>query len=112
MNGALGFSKNQTVSCGQSSGVERAAAKVVKGKKPAILRQLCGNFGQPTPDRGSRLCAKPGRQPPLQRHGVTPALAKQSSAAAGQGPLQHAATHGMRGRPDGAVSGAAKNCLK
>jgi hypothetical protein len=63
MRGASGPSENQTVSCGQSSGVERAAAKVVKGKKLAILRQLCGNFGQPTPDRGLRFCAKPADLP-------------------------------------------------
>jgi hypothetical protein len=64
--------------------------------EPAILLQVCGNFGQPAPHRDPRLRGEPGRQPPLQRHHMMPAFVELRAAAAGQRPLQHPAVHGMK----------------
>jgi len=78
----------------------------------AILLQLCGDFGQPAPDRDLCLGAEPRHQPPFQGPDVTPAFLEQDSAAAGQRPLQHPAVHGMRRLPDRAAGAAKKRRMR
>ena len=93
----VGVAENQAVSSAHSSGAGRSRqAKVTAPPQLAILLQVCGNFGQPAPDRRLRLRGEPGLQPAFQGSAARPAFAEQRLSAPGQRPLQHPAVHRVR----------------